>query len=316
MFVVIACIMSLIISGCRKKEEGIVAKVNGEVITKEEFEEEFEVIKKVRQKQFGEDILSQEIGHNQTYEDVLKEDMLWSLILEKLIAEELDKMDIKVTDEEINQAIKNYYTNELELTDEKQYKEYLEKNGFTEETVKRGLKRQLVYVKHKEDFLNKTDLSEDEMKKYFEANKDSLIKVRISHILVQTKEEGKKILEKLKKGGEFHSLAATKSMDSKSAIQGGDLGYYTRGKMVKEFKELENVAFTLGVGEISELVQTELGYHIVLVEDRKDSYEDLREDIIEILKNEKYIKKISELRDKADIKLYMKEDIIEEKNNH
>ncbi len=299
-------IMSLTISGCGKKEKDIVAKVNGEAITQEEFNQEFDITKKMYQKQLGEDILSQETEDNKTYEEVLKENILDMLINEKIIAKEMDKLNIKVTDEEVNEAIKTYYIDEL--GGEEKYKEFLESNGFTEDFFKRNIKKAMMYEKHREDFLNKTKLSEDEIKKYFEANKDSLIKVRISHILVKTEEEGKKILKRLKNGEDFHSLAVTQSMDSQSAAQGGDLGYYTRGNMVKEFKELENVAFTLKVGEISDLVKTDLGYHVILVEDRKDSYEELKDDIVQKLKDEKYLKKISELRDKADIKVYMEDD--------
>ncbi len=53
------------------------------------------------------------------------------------------------------------------------------------------------------------------------------------------------------------------------------------------------------------MIKTQLGYHIILVEDRKDSYETLKDDIVPIMKNEKYIEKISDLKDKADIEVYM-----------
>ena len=308
--VVLLNIVTLTLSGCGKKEkeEGIIAKINGDVITQEEFDKDFEITKKTHQKNYGEDILSQEVGNNKTYEEILREDLLGSLILEKILAEELDKMNIAITDEEINDTIKNYYINELELTGEEQYKEYLEENGFTEETYKRGLKRKIIYEKHREDFFNKTDLSEDEIKEYFEGNKDFFIKFRASHILVKTEEEGNKILERLKGGEDFHSLVATESADGDSAIQGGDLGYFTRESLLEEYKALGDAAFNLEIGETSGLVKTELGYHIILLEDKIDSYEDLKEDIILALKHEKYIKKISDLRDKSDIEIYMEKD--------
>ncbi len=312
MVIIMISMMSLVISGCGNKKKGIVAEVNGDVITEEEFNQEFEVTKKMYQKQLGEDILSQETEDNKTYEEVLKENILEMLINEKIISNDMEKLNITVTDEEVNEIIKNNYINQL--GGEEKYKEFLKNNGFTEDFFKKNIKKAIMYQKHKEDFLNKTKLSEDEIKKYFEANKESLIKVRISHILVKTEEEGKKVLGRLKNGEDFHSLAVTQSMDSKSAAQGGDLGYYTRGKMVKEFKELENAAFSLKVGEISEPIKTDLGYHIILVEDRKDSYKDLKDDTIKALKDEKYLNKISELRDKADIKTYLEEDKNKEKD--
>ena len=308
---VIVSIISLIISSCGKQEEGIVAKVNGDVITEEEFNQEFEVIKKVRQKQLGEDILSQEMGDNKIYEEVLKENVLDMLINEKIIAREIEDMNITITDKEVEEAIKTYYIDEL--GGEEKYKEFLKNNGFTEETLKRGLKRKLIYEKHREDFINKTNLTEDEVKKYFEENKSSFIKFRVSHILVKTEEEGNKILKRLKNAEDFHSLVATESADGDSAVQGGDLGYFTKDTLLEAYKPLGDAASDLEIGETSGLIKTELGYHIILLEDRKDSYEDLKEDIIPILKNERYAEKISDLRDEANIKIYMKEDKTEEK---
>ncbi|MCF6464550.1 SurA N-terminal domain-containing protein [Clostridium sp. Cult2] len=310
--VVIIGIMSWSISGCvnKEKDEGIVAKVDGEVITQEEFDEDFEFAKKVRQKQYGEDILTQEMGDNKVYEDVLREDLLGTLIIEKIISKELDNMNISVIDKDVDEALKSRFISEL--GGEKQYKEYLDNNGITEEVFKRDLKRGLIFEKHMEDFFSKVDLSEEEIKEYYEKNKASFEKVRASHILVKSEEDGYRVLEKLKDGEDFHSLVATESADGDSAVQGGDLGYFTRGLLLEEYRELEDVAFNLKIGEISGLVKTELGYHIILLEDRKDSYEELKEDVISALKQDKYLKKISDLKGKADIKIYMNKD---SKNN-
>ena len=108
--IVIVSIISLVFSGCEKKEEGIVAKVNGEVITQEEFDEDFETTKKILQKQLGKDALSKEMGDNKTYEEVLREDILGNLIIEKILAEELENMNMSVTDEDVAEAIKNMVT--------------------------------------------------------------------------------------------------------------------------------------------------------------------------------------------------------------
>lgn len=302
MIAVMVSIMSLVITGCGKKEEGIVAKVNGDVITQEEFDMEFEIFKTMYKKQFGEDALAQETEDNKTIEELLRENILEKLIIEKLIFKEIEDMNIVVTEEEVNERVENYIN---ALGGEEKYQEFLENNNFSTEFIEDNLKKEILYEKHKEDFLDKTDLSEKEIEDYYEKNKDSLVKVRASHILVPTEEDGNKVLEKLGKGEDFHSLAATESIDSNSAVQGGDLGYFTRGSMVKEFEE---VAFSLEVGEISDLVQSEFGYHIILLEDKKDSYEELKEDIIPILKNQKYIEKISNLRDKAKVKIYMDDD--------
>lgn len=302
---VIIALMSWLISGCinKEKEEAIIARVDGEAITQEEFDEDFEMSKNVRQKQFGEDILLREMENNKTYEEILREDILEKLIIEKIMAKELDKLNITVTDKEVNEAIKTYYIDEL--GGEEQYKEYLQNNGFTEEFFKKELRKTVMYEKHREDFYSKINLSEDEIKEYFDKNKDSLIKVRVSHILVKTEEEGNKVLEKLNNGEDFHNLVAIESADPDSAIQGGDLGYFTKGELLESYRELEDVAFTLEIGEVSRLIKTELGYHIILLEDRKDSYEELKEDIVPVLKYNRYFEKILDLREKADVKIYM-----------
>jgi len=85
-------------------------------------------------------------------------------------------------------------------------------------------------------------------------------KIRVSHILVKSYEEAEDILNKLKNGGNFSELAMNYSLDS-SKFKGGDLGEFGRGTMVKEF---EDAAFALKVGELSEPVQTQYGWHIIL----------------------------------------------------
>ena len=86
-----------------------------------------------------------------------------------------------------------------------------------------------------------------------------LNKVHCAHILVKSEKEAKEVLEKLKKGEKFSSVAKAVS-NCPSGKQGGDLGTFTRGKMVKEF---EKAAFDLSKGEISVIVKTQFGCHII-----------------------------------------------------
>ena len=85
-------------------------------------------------------------------------------------------------------------------------------------------------------------------------------RIKCSHILVQKQSEAITILDKIKKGEKFGKLAREFSTDSGSAKRDGNLGFFGRGKMVKEF---ETAAFNLQVGQISEPIKTQYGYHII-----------------------------------------------------
>lgn len=104
--------------------------------------------------------------------------------------------------------------------------------------------------------------------------------VKASHILFKfgtpenkdsAKAEAEKVLKQLRSGGDFGDLAAIHSEDKSNSAQGGDLGYFGKGMMVPEF---EKAAFAANVGDITNLVETQFGYHIIKVEDKKS--EDLK----------------------------------------
>ena len=85
-------------------------------------------------------------------------------------------------------------------------------------------------------------------------------KIKCSHILVQKQSDAIAILDRMKKGEKFGKLAKELSIDTGSAKRDGNLGFFGRGKMVKEF---ETAAFNLQVGQISEPIKTQYGYHII-----------------------------------------------------
>ena len=86
------------------------------------------------------------------------------------------------------------------------------------------------------------------------------VKIKCSHILVSKQSESLAILERINNGEKFGKLAKELSIDSGSAKKDGSLGYFTKGKMVKPFEE---AAFKLQIGEISDPIKTEFGYHII-----------------------------------------------------
>ncbi len=89
--------------------------------------------------------------------------------------------------------------------------------------------------------------------------------VRASHILVKTEQEAKDLYDEIKNGKAFADVAAEVSLCPSGAV-GGDLGYFGRGMMVKPF---EDAAFNMEVGEVSQPVQTQFGWHLIYLTDKK-----------------------------------------------
>lgn len=307
LLVILSMILAINILACtndKLQEDKIIGQVNGDSITEKEFYGEFEMLKKMYEKQLGEDILKQEAEDGRPYEEVLRDNLLESMILERLINKEMEKLDIKVKDEEIEEEIKSGYIDGLGGQEE--YKEFLKENNFTEDFLKNGIRKSIMDKKYRAYFFDKIKFTEKELEEYYDSNKDSLIEIKISMIELETKEEAEEILERLKKGEDFHQMATTKSVDPISAAEGGDMGYLTRANL-EHFNELEDIAFSLKEGEMSGLIQGESAYYIILVEDRKEDYHDLKEGIITSLKDEKYIENLSRLKANANIKIYLKD---------
>ena len=126
--------------------------------------------------------------------------------------------------------------------------------------------------------------------------------VRARHILVGSEDEAKQIAERLKKGEDFAALAKEKSKDTTAV--GGDLGFFIRGRMIKEF---EDAAYALEVGEISEPVQTQFGWHIIKVEEKRErplpSFDEVKDAITVQLVQQKAKEVVTGLQKEAKIEI-------------
>ena len=211
------------------------------------------------------------------------------LITEKLIGREAERKNIVVTEEDINAEIDKI---KADYGDDETFLAMLEWYGYTLDALKNQLKPQIMLTKLLEPEI---EITEDELQEYYETNKSEFVttpeEVKASHILVNTKEEAERLLAELKAGADFATLAKENSKDPGSAEQGGDLGFFGRGEMVAEFEE---AAFSLGIGELSGIVESTYGYHIILVTDKQEEvvrpYEESKEDIREMV----FSRKISE----------------------
>ncbi len=149
----------------------------------------------------------------------------------------------------------------------------------------RTLTAEYVYFNYN-NFLSELNINEDKLKDYFALNKNKYAKperVKASHILITEDAAGltlaalssgealaRDILAKVRGGADFASLAKQYSKDPGSGSKGGDLGWFERGQMVREF---ENAAFALPKGGISDIVKTQYGYHIIKVTDKDNGYD-------------------------------------------
>tara|TARA_Y100000310_G_scaffold105664_2_gene104152 strand:- start:4090 stop:5655 length:1566 start_codon:yes stop_codon:yes gene_type:complete len=173
-----------------------------------------------------------------------------------------------------NDELETHFQNLLAQlgTDEEGYTTQLEAANLTKEKIYDVYRQRLTIGK----FLNATimaasTVSDQEIASFYDENTDQFNtdeQVRAAHILVATEEDALTVLEEINNGVDFGQLAQTYSLDTGSGSRGGDLGYFSREDMVAEFSTL---AFSMGVGDVSQPVQTQFGYHIIYVLDTKDA---------------------------------------------
>lgn len=154
------------------------------------------------------------------------------------------------------------------------------------------------------------EVKDEDIKKFYEKNKDAFKQgesADASHILVEEEDKAREIYEKIKNGGDFEELAKEYST-CPSKEKGGNLGTFTKGQMVKEF---EDAVFENEVGTITEPVKTQFGYHIIKINQKNDarelSFDEVKDRIVEQVRRQKeqeiYNKKITELKDKYEVKM-------------
>ncbi len=243
----------------------------------------------------------------QEFEESVREDLL----IQKLEATIQD--GIKVSDKEVEM--------EYRLQNEKVKIEYvaIKPSTFRKDVTVTDEEIARYYEDHKEDFktpdrvrvnylyidpqtfIDQVTVEESEIQDYFDQHRDQFPKekrIKARHILFkvppgadpekeqEVKKRAEEVLQKIKEGADFAAMARQYSEEPGAAENGGDLGYFTKGKMVEPF---EKAAFSLKKSEVSDLVRTEFGYHIIKVEDivGENPYEEAKPRIQTILKREK-----------------------------
>lgn len=318
---VLSLMMVLSLVGC-SSENKVVATVNGQEITLGNYEKLLALNKSSMESYYGSDIWSTEVEEGTTYEDTLKDMVLESMISSEVIYQQAEKEKVAPTDEEVQEQIDSFNESIKEDTD---YQNELKNMGINDEFLKFQFARDIANQNLQSHYEENTEVSETDMEKYYEDNKDDFYTdtVTASHILIKTqddegnelsdedkakaKETAEEALAKVKSGEDFAEVAKEYSEDT-SASSGGELGTFGRGQMVEEF---ETAAFDMNAGDVSDIVETQYGYHIIKVTERVDeqqSYEDVKSTIKTTLLNDKYTEYIQNLEDEATIE--EKEDIV------
>ena len=230
---------------------------------------------------------SGEITSDEEKLNALEADIIDSLIIIKLLEKYAEENNITVTDEEVNEQVKLLMDT---YPSEKDFEKYLKEKGIDKRFLEGVLRSQLLSSKIYNKVTADVIVTEDEVKQYYEDNKNTFflvpVSVKASHILAmfpwkednseETQEGREEALEKikmvedkLKDGGDFEDLARQYSDDGTSGENGGDLGYISKGQMVEEFEE---ALFALDIEEVSGIVETEYGFHIIKATDREEEY--------------------------------------------
>ncbi len=225
------------------------------------------------------------------------------LIEEKLVDQQCKKLSIRVSARDLDMALEN--VKKLNAITDEQLESALMAEGLSLEDYRQQLREQIRRAKLVSRVVRKKVILDEESLKEFYSEHIERFKepdqIRASHILIVIPREaddllveayrhkGKTILEKLRRGEDFQGLARVYSDDA-SAKNGGDLGFFKRGELLPEF---ELAAFSLQPGQVSGLVRTRIGFHIIKVTERKEGSIIPYEEVTEKVKDQ-YIKEESE----------------------
>ena len=278
-------------SNAASKKENFAAKVNGAGIKAVTLDAAVNNYIE-NQKMFGVTVKDEE-------KDKLKKDILNELISAELLYQTSQKAGLGDLSKEVDSQLENIKKG---FGSDEEFQKVLKERGIETKDLKEDIKKG-VYINaylEKDVFSKLSPMTEDEKKQEYEANKDKLNvpdEVKASHVLIKvgekaTPEEKQKAKEKIDalraramSGEDFAKLAKENSEDG-SASNGGDLGYFKQGDMVKPF---EDAAFGLEKDQISPVVETQFGYHVIKVADKKAAhaltYEEVSKDIEKFLMN-------------------------------
>jgi parvulin-like peptidyl-prolyl isomerase len=260
--------------------EPLAAVVNGEKITLAEYERQI-ALYEASMTNAGQDPATEE------GQKALAEARVWILdqmIDQVLIEQAAAEAGITVSEEEVNNTIESL----KQEIGEEALLERVQNEGMTLEEMHAQLHREMVALKMMNYIVGQVPLKAEH--------------VQARHILFANEEEARQVLAQLRAGADFATFARTYSEDAGTRDLGGDLGYFPRGILTSP--EVEAVAFELQPGQISDVIQSSLGYHIIQVLDRKPDMEIAPENL-RLLQASARSQWLENLRAQADIQRYL-----------
>ena len=338
---------TLLICGCTN--HNAVVTVNGDSITKAQYEKAFDAV--ASNSMFSQMGIDLKKDPNSFLHLMLKDRVINELIVKKLLDQEIEKRHIKVSKEDMDKQLKSIID---KVGSKEKFNQLLKDNGVTTAQFKKDLTDE-VKIQKLVDTLSVVSVSDKDALKFYNENKDKFKnpdKVRASHILVsanteelkakitasekgknmtddqlnaevqkqmtQQKEKAQKLLAQVKKDPKsFAKIAKDNSDDTQSAQMGGDLGYFGKEEMVEPFSK---TAFSMKPNTISEVIQTPYGYHIILVTDRQkagtEPFDKVKDDIKDFLTNQEKVKVLQQFVDtlKNNAKIEYKDASFDPKN--
>ncbi len=319
---------AILFTGCGIKSAQTIIKVNGQNITQGQFDESFN--KSAQGGMMAQLGINVKDGKNGFLYYLIKDKVVNELIVRELLNQEVEKRGIEVTNEDVDNAIKEIVDR---VGSKEQLNQILKQNGVPTSQFKKDLKEEVKMKKLAKELTN-SKISDADAKKYYNENIKQFKypdKVRASHILISvnpqeieeiitsdkanaglSKEEIKKkvdteiankkakaekLLSEVKKDQTmFAKIAKENSDDTTTAVNGGDLGFFAAQEMVPEFSK---AAFSMKPNTVSGLVQTQFGYHIIMVTDRMEAgqqpFEKVKNDIKAFLETQKQLEAIDNL---------------------
>jgi peptidyl-prolyl cis-trans isomerase len=322
-FIGVGLLSFTLLVGCSDKSTKTLASVDDQKITYGDFIKEMAMYKlqldsMVQDSNFWQQKVTADqsvSGKEVTRIEDFKDQLLESMVEDKIISKEVKNLALKVDDAAIDANVQQYTQS---INSAPAVKKYFTDNKLDTNFIKVMSTKDLVKAALEKDFTDKNQVTQAEIDAYYDKNKEefSSDQIRASHILIKTvnndlsdmpkdkveaaKKQIDEIYERAVAGEDFAELAKQYGQDG-TKDKGGDLGYFSKGDMVKEFSD---AAFSLNVGEISKPIKTQFGYHIIKLTDKKTGNVDVaqaKEYVKSLLQKNKFNDYIKELKEKAKI---------------